>query len=103
MYDVVIIGGGVIGLAVAHELGREGRGSILIIERGIVGQGTSRAAAGMLSPQSEADDAGPFFQLSMASLGMYRHFSDELRELSGIDPECDETGLLVLASSQEEL
>jgi glycine oxidase len=34
---------------------------------------------------------------------MYRRFADELEEFTGVDPECDETGLLVLASSKEEL
>src|SRR3954464_14418020 len=103
MQDVVVIGGGVIGLSVARELARAQVGSILLLERDAVGQGTSRAAAGMLSPQSEADNDGPFFQLCMASLRMYRPFAEELKESSGVDPECDESGLLVLASSEEEL
>src|SRR2546425_414821 len=73
MHDVIVIGGGVIGLSIARELG--GRKSVLLLDRGATGQGTSRAAAGMLSPLSEADDQGPFFQLCRES----RAFSVESR------------------------
>ena len=66
MYDVIVIGGGIIGLSIAREIA--GRKSVLLLDRGATGQGTSRAAAGMLTPLSEADDQGPFFQLCRTSL-----------------------------------
>jgi glycine oxidase len=101
MHDVVVVGGGVIGLTIARELARDQ--SVLLLERGATGEGTSWAAAGMLSPQSEADADGPFFQLSMASLRMYRKFVEDVHEESGIDPQFDDDGVLVLASSDKEL
>ncbi len=101
MYDMVVIGGGVIGLSIARQI--SGNQSVLLLERGVAGEGTSWAAAGMLTPQSEADDEGAFFQLSMASLRMYRKFVEELKLESGIDPEYDDAGLLVLASSGNEM
>jgi glycine oxidase len=101
MQDVVVIGGGVVGLAVARELAQDQ--SVLLIERGAAGEGTSWAAAGMLSPQSEADDAGPFFQLSLASMRMFRQFAGDVHADSGIDPEYIEDGVLVLASSDKDL
>src|SRR5215471_6118704 len=101
MQDVVVIGGGVVGLAVARELAQDQ--SVLLIERGAAGEGTSWAAAGMLSPQSEADDAGPFFQLSLASMRMFRQFADDVHADSQIDPEYIEDGVLVLASSDKDL
>ncbi len=101
MHDVVVIGGGVIGLAIARELAQDQ--SVLLVERGAPGEGTSWAAAGMLSPQSEADDAGPFFQLSMDALRMYRKFAADVHEESGVDPEYVEDGVIVLASSEAEL
>ena len=72
MHDVIVIGGGVIGLAIARELAP--RKSVLLLDRGATGQGTSRAAAGMLTPLSEADDQGPLFQLSRQSQAMYDRF-----------------------------
>ena len=65
MRDVIVIGGGAIGLAIARELASL-KLSVLVIERDVPGQGTSRAAAGMLAPQTEAAGGGPFFDLAMA-------------------------------------
>jgi glycine oxidase len=98
-HDVIVIGGGIIGLAIARELA--GRKSVLLLDRGATGQGTSRAAAGMLTPMSEADDQGPFFQLSRASLAMFDRFIEDLRKETGIDVAYSTEGVLCLASSQE--
>ena len=99
MYDVIVIGGGVIGLAIARELGE--RKSVLLLDRGATGQATSRAAAGMLTPLSEADDQGPFFQLCRASLARYSNFVDEVQRESGLDVGYSSEGLLCLASTSE--
>jgi len=99
MYDVIVIGGGVIGLAIAREL--IGSRSVLLLDRGATGQGTSRAAAGMLSPLSEADDQGPFFQLSRASHALYDRFVEELQMETGLDVGYSTEGLVCLASTEE--
>ena len=99
IYDVVVIGGGIIGLSIARELA--GRKSVLLLDRGATGQGTSRAAAGMLSPLSEADDQDPFFDLCRAGLAMYDQFIQELKEESGLDVGYSTEGLLFLASSED--
>src|SRR2546421_12925111 len=99
MHDVIVIGGGIIGLSIAGELA--GRKSVLLLDRGATGQGTSRAAAGMLTPLSEADDQDSFFQLSRASLAMYDRFIQELKEESGLDVGYSTEGLLFLASSED--
>jgi glycine oxidase len=66
MHDVVIVGGGVIGLAAARELAIQGR-NVLILDRGNPRDATSWAAAGMLAPQSEADAPNSLFDLCLAS------------------------------------
>src|ERR1043166_8292452 len=99
MVDVIVIGGGVIGLSVARELA--GRRSVLLLDRGSTGQGTSRAAAGMLTPLSEADDQDPFFQLCRASHAMYGAFVAGLNAETGLDLGYSTAGLLSLASSEE--
>src|SRR5262245_44275855 len=101
MYDVIVVGGGVLGLSIGLEL--RSYGSVLVLERDLPGRGPSWAAAGMLSPQSEADDEGPFFTLCMSSLAMFPEWTRNLRLLSGVDPECDRCGLMVLADSGDEL
>src|SRR5579862_7057189 len=46
-YRVIIVGGGVIGLSTAYQLSRRGVGPVLVLEKGIVGDGSSRRAAGI--------------------------------------------------------
>src|SRR5213083_890352 len=99
MHDVIVIGGGVIGLSIARELASSK--SVLLLDRGPTGQGTSRAAAGMLTPLSEADDQGPFFQLSRAGLAMFVQFVEDLKKESSIDVGYSTEGVLCLASSHE--
>jgi len=97
--DVVVVGGGVIGLAVSRELGRRGA-RVVLIERGELGAESSWAAAGMLAPQVEADRADAFFTLASASRDLYPNFARALYEESGIDIELDRTGTLYLAFTE---
>jgi len=100
MHDVVVIGGGVIGLSIARELAP--RKSVLLLDRGPTGNGTSWAAAGMLSPLSEANNDGPFFQLCTRSFSMYEEFVRGLAEETGIDcGYSDNEGVLTLATTSE--
>jgi glycine oxidase len=99
MVDVIVIGGGVIGLAIARELAA--RKSVLLLDRGATGQGTSRAAAGMLTPLSEADDQGPFFQLCRASHVMYDSWISDLEAETKLECGYSREGLLNLASTEE--
>jgi glycine oxidase len=95
---VVIIGGGVIGLSIARELGRRKIGQVTLLERApSLGREASYAAAGMLAPQAEADQPDAFFELACASRDLYPTFASELLEETGIDIELDRTGTLFLA------
>ena len=99
MHDVIVIGGGVIGLAIARELAP--RKSVLLLDRCATGQGTSRAAAGMLTPLSEADDQGPLFQLSRRSQAMYDRFICDLETETKLDCGYARNGLLAVASGKK--
>src|SRR5688572_19767620 len=68
---VLIIGGGVIGLSIARELHKNGLDRITLVEKGVCGEESSWAAAGMLGPQAEADAPGPFFDVCCASRDLY--------------------------------
>ena len=96
-YDIVIVGGGVIGLTIARALARRGVGDVCLVERGNLGTEASWAAAGMLLPQVEADAPDEFFNLACQSRDLYPAFAAALREETGIDVELDTTGTLYLA------
>ena len=95
--DVVIVGGGVIGLVVARALALRGCRDVLLIERAGLGAEASSAAAGMLAPQAEADCADEFFHLACRSRDMYPAFAAALLDETGIDIELEPTGTLYLA------
>lgn len=101
--EILVIGGGVIGLAIARELHKKGTRKITVIDKGITGRGASWAAAGMLGPQAEADSPGPFFDLCCGSREMYPAFASELLEETGINVEFDQTGTLVVAFSDADV
>ena len=73
--DVVIIGGGVIGLSIARALAQRGVREVMLIERGRLGAEASWAAGGILAPQVEADRRDDFFQLACASRDLYPEFA----------------------------
>jgi glycine oxidase len=100
--DVVVIGGGVIGLTIARALALRGVRNVLLVERARPGAEASSAAAGMLAPQAEADDADNFFNLCCQSRDMYPTFVAGLREETGIDSELDRTGTLYLAFNEHD-
>lgn len=100
--DIAIVGGGVIGLAIAHALALRGAGNITVIERSGFGGEASSAAAGMLAPQAEADHPDDFLELACRSRDLYSEFAAALKDETGIDIELDETGTLYLALSDED-
>jgi glycine oxidase len=94
--DVAIIGGGVMGCAVALRLAQRGV-KVTVIERGIPGAEASSAAAGMLAPQMEADGPGPMLDLGLRSRALYPSLAVELRDVTGIDIGYLKSGVLAVA------
>jgi glycine oxidase len=99
--DAVVVGGGVIGLALARELARGGAG-VVVCEAAGPGREATWAAGGMLAPQAEAARADDFFRLQCASRDAYPDFAAALREETGRDVELDRTGTLYLAFGAED-
>jgi glycine oxidase len=96
--DVIIIGAGVMGCAVAWRLVREGL-SVTLVERGIPGAEASSAAAGILAPQAEADGPGPFLDLALKSRALYPAFVERLQAETGIDVGYRREGTLSLCGA----
>jgi glycine oxidase len=94
--DVAVIGGGIMGSAVALRLCQRGIG-VTVIERGIPGAEASSAAAGILGPQMEAEGPGPLLELGLKSRALYPALAAELRDLTGIDVGYDRSGVLAVA------
>jgi glycine oxidase len=84
MNDVVIIGAGVIGLSLAHELAREGV-ACRVLDSGQPGRESSWAGAGILPPGSPEHAESPEARLRAASHVLWPEFSDRLRDETGID------------------
>jgi glycine oxidase len=94
--DVIVVGAGIIGCAVARELARAGiRTSIL--EARDAGAGATHASAGMLVPYIEAPGDGGLHALAVRSFGLYDEFISELRS-EGADVEYRRCGTLQVAA-----
>jgi glycine oxidase len=92
----LVIGGGVIGCAVAWELARRGLRAT-VLERSVPGAEASSAAAGILGAQLENSRPGPLFELALASRRSYARWAHELVRATGIDVEYRPSGVLHVA------
>jgi glycine oxidase len=102
MDDVIVIGGGIIGLSIARALAKRGV-KVGVLEAGEPGQGASTAAAGMLAPQYEAAGGqAELLQLCLKSSELHPVFCAELREESGINPQYFGGGTLCPTFSERE-
>jgi glycine oxidase len=82
--DVLIIGGGVIGLTTAYYLARGG-GQVTVVDQGDLGQQASWAGAGIIPPASPALAQTAYDLLRAQSAAMFPRLSQELREETGLD------------------
>src|SRR5258706_11568284 len=102
--DVLVLGGGMIGSATALALRDRGL-SVTLVERGPAGElgrEASWAAAGILSPQHEADAPGPLLSLMLAGRARWTGFAEQLQARTGIDPCLRAEGTLSLALDEQE-
>ena len=98
--EIVIIGGGVIGLSVARSIALRGVRDICLVEKEDLGTEASFAAAGMLAPQVEADADDEFFKLACRSRDMYVDFAARLLEETDVNVELDTTGTVYIALTE---
>jgi glycine oxidase len=94
--DVLILGGGVIGLSLAYELAGSGL-AVRLIDRGQVGQEASWAGAGILPPANRATAADPYEQLAALSHELHPAWAARLKEETGIDNGYRRSGGLHIA------
>ncbi|HCL90607.1 MAG TPA: FAD-binding oxidoreductase [Candidatus Atribacteria bacterium] len=96
VYDVIIIGAGIIGLSTAYYLTQKGK-KVLILEKKEIGAGASSACDDMIFLQSKKP--GILLQMALESLEMYKYLSKELET----DLEFQTRGGMILIENQEQL
>jgi glycine oxidase len=97
-WEVIVIGGGIIGLSLAIELRKRGA-SVLVVERGEPGRESSHAAGGMLVDCS-AETPEPLQALAIASARMYPEFARELEVESGMKVDLRDAGSIVFPPAE---
>jgi sarcosine oxidase subunit beta len=95
IYDVVVVGGGNLGLWTAHRLARRGFGRIAVLERGWAGGGATSRSAGVVRQQGGSETAAKLGRLSRE---LYLRLGKEL----GLDSGFRETGYYIVAETEEE-
>jgi sarcosine oxidase subunit beta len=94
--DVVIIGGGIIGVSIAYHLALKKAGRILLLEKGQLGEGSTSRCVGGIRTQFSTEINILF---SLESIKAFERFEEEF----GIDPEFRRIGYLFLATTELEV
>jgi sarcosine oxidase, subunit beta len=95
VYDVLVVGGGNLGLWTAYRLAGRGFGRVAVLERGWAGGGATSRSAGVVRQQGGSETAAKLGKLSRE---LYLTLGEEL----GLDSGFRETGYYILAETEEE-
>jgi glycine oxidase len=98
--DVLVIGGGVIGLTAAYYLSERGA-SVAVVDRGELGREASWAGAGILTPGKPRPGMPPLDHLKALGSQMYPDLSRRLKEQTGIDNGYMKSGGLELLPEED--
>jgi glycine oxidase len=91
--DVIVVGAGLIGLAIAFELTERGA-SVRVFDRGAPGRAASWAGAGMLAPYTERVQNEALLAFCAASLSEYSSFVRRALDAGGVDAQLSLDGVL---------
>ena len=103
IFDIIIIGGGIIGLSIAGEMAEKGK-KVIVLEKNKIGMEASWAAAGTLEPIWDAEDDGDdLLQIKIKSEAMWYDFAQKIQGETNIDVEYNSSGGILLAMNNEEM
>lgn len=100
--DVIVIGGGIIGLATAERLLAKGA-TVTILERNKIGQESSWAGGGILSPLCPWDYSEDVTRLTNYSSMLFQAWVTALYEATKINAEFETSGMLVLPTFDKQI
>ncbi|MFH0814056.1 MAG: FAD-dependent oxidoreductase, partial [Pseudomonadota bacterium] len=93
--DIVIVGGGIIGVSIAYHLAQKGGKGVVLLEKGMFGEGsTGKCASGIRAQFSTEIN----IRFSLESLKIWNRFE----EITGVDLGFKKVGYLFLATTGEE-
>jgi glycine oxidase len=98
--DIIVIGAGIVGCAVAYELARRGA-SVQVVDDRPAGMGATQASAGVLAPYIEAREEGPFLELAVRSLDLYDNFVASAASASGLAVSYRRSGTIDVAVQED--
>ncbi len=93
--EFIVIGAGALGLATAEGLLRQGV-AVTVLERGPVGRESSWAGGGILSPLCPWDYPDEVTRLALRGMALFGGMTETLLRETGVDPEYQRCGMLVL-------
>ena len=103
IFDIIIIGGGIMGLSIACELAEKGK-KVILFEKNKVGMEASWAAAGTLESIWDVENDGDdFLQMKIESEKMWFDFAQKIQQETNIDVEYNSSGGILIAMSSEEM
>jgi glycine oxidase len=100
--DIIVIGAGIVGCAIAYELARRGA-SVEVVDERLVGMGATQASAGILAPYIEAHEESPLFDLTVRSLNLFDEFVERVSSESGIAIPYRRTGTLAVVTDPADI
>jgi sarcosine oxidase subunit beta len=93
--EIVIIGGGIIGTSIAYYLVKKRAGRVVLLEKGMLGEGSTAKCAGGIRAQFSTEIN---IRFSLRSFETWNRFEEE----TGVDLGFNRVGYLFLATTQEE-
>lgn len=100
-FDVAVVGGGLVGAAIAYGLARAGR-QVVVLDEGDVAYRASRGNFALVWVQNKGNGMAPYGAWTVRSASIWRGFADELRAETGLDVCYENPGGFHLALSEQE-